>query len=522
MNSNRKLMIVVAMAAALVMLFTLSSVAFAGGEAPQEGTICVDGYVINHREVPVDGTKTDPALMVEAVDANAASMMAAVDADGYFKFEKLTPGDWNFKLQLPADWDGIVPAAERGGVAETGNTPLEEREDADDCYRIVFKIRRLFDITVIKWEELLDGSVQPGVDWEITFYPQGDPFVKKQTKNTNGSGGVVFTVTPGSWIVEETVKSGWTPVTPPKVYLTLDQYAPPGAMDPVVFKNKQPPCTAKIIVEKVGLGRDANGDLVWLGPLAGWQIRVSRADGTMHPVTKVTDGSGQVTFDGLHPGVYVIEEHVQKGWKSVSPNPQHRVLKDCETVRVLFENEEIKGRLIIDGHKLYKTWSGPANGLGLSGWKMTATLMGTEAMTSTVTDALGYYMFDFDDEATKAAFGFEPTDSFAGQTIEVCEEDRDNWIHVTPECVKVTFPYPVPDDYAGATVNFTNIQDPPLPGSGVSSAATGTCRMNYQVAAGDNLYRIAASTGSTVSAIAQANGLANPNHIRVGQALCIQ
>ena len=36
--------------------------------------------------------------------------------------------------------------------------------------------------------------MQPGVDWQITFVPQGgDPFVKAQTKNTDQSGGAVFT-----------------------------------------------------------------------------------------------------------------------------------------------------------------------------------------------------------------------------------------------------------------------------------------------------------------------------------------
>ena len=58
---NRKLAFVVALAAALVMLFMLSSVAFAGSDTTK--VICVDGYVINHREIVVNGTKTDPAAL---------------------------------------------------------------------------------------------------------------------------------------------------------------------------------------------------------------------------------------------------------------------------------------------------------------------------------------------------------------------------------------------------------------------------------------------------------------------------
>lgn len=496
----------VVLIAALTMTLVLAGVSYAGGDGTaQAGTICVDGYVINHREVPVDGTRTQPALMVTA-EGETGELSVEVGSDGYFKFDKLNAGVWNFKLPLPEDWDGLVPLAERGGVAETGATMFEEQTD---CYRIVFKIRRLFDVTVIKWEELLDGTVQPGSDWEITFDPQGDPFVNSQTKRTNGSGGAVFTVTPGSWLVKETVKSGWTPVTPPEVHLMLDQYAPPGAMDPVVFKNRQPPCTGKIVVEKIGLGQDGEGGLVWLGPLAGWDVTLSRADGTMTPVTKTTDASGRVTFDGLNPGVYKVEEHLQLGWKAVSANPQTVVLYNCETAQVTFENEEIGGKLSIHGKKTYKAWTGPADGVGLAGWEITAKLVGTEIMTSTVTNALGEYWFT-EEQLRKAGIGFP------GATIEVCEEERENWIPATDKCVTVTFPYPVPEDYAGETVNFVNYQDPPLVGASAAS-----CRVSYKVLPGDNLYRIAWRYGSTVSAIARANRIVNVNYIRYGQTLCI-
>ena len=40
--------------------------------------------------------------------------------------------------------------------------------------------------------------------------------------------------------------------------LVLDQYAAPGAMDPVVFKNREPACYSKIVVHKVGFGVDPN------------------------------------------------------------------------------------------------------------------------------------------------------------------------------------------------------------------------------------------------------------------------
>ena len=289
---------------------------------------------------------------------------------------------------------------------------------------------------------------------------------------------------------------------------------------PVVFKNREPVCYATITVEKNGLGTDANGGQVWLGPLAGWQITLSRPDGAIHPATLTTDGTGKAVFKNLKPGVYSVKETVQPGWEAVSANPQVVVIQDCEDARVLFENLEVIGKLQISGTKYFQAWVPPYQGktVGLSGWLITATLKGTDPAVyiETRTNALGQYTFS---EADLTAAGM----AIPGATITVCEEKRDHWIPVGATCVDVRFPYPVPVDYKGATVNFTNMQDPP-PGASVSSASvnTSTCAMTYKVRPGDNLSGIAAANGTTVSALAQLNGLANPNQIRAGQTLCIQ
>ena len=67
MTTNRKLMILVALIAALTMLATMTGVSFAagGGTGQTEDTTCVVGWVINHRELPVDGTKFDPQLPIK-------------------------------------------------------------------------------------------------------------------------------------------------------------------------------------------------------------------------------------------------------------------------------------------------------------------------------------------------------------------------------------------------------------------------------------------------------------------------
>lgn len=206
----------------------------APSEALAGGAVTVQGWVINHREQAVDGTRTPTPLELTATNSSGETVTATVASDGFFKFS-LTPDNWNFTMQLPTDWDGIVPIVPRAGLAETGCTPLP---GSSTSYLIVFKIRRLFDITALKWEELADGAVQPGQGWTITFKPVNDPFAVLRTRQTDANGAATAALTPGKWTIYETLKSGWTPVTPASVWITLDQYAPPGAMDPVVFKNR--------------------------------------------------------------------------------------------------------------------------------------------------------------------------------------------------------------------------------------------------------------------------------------------
>ncbi|MCB0254201.1 MAG: LysM peptidoglycan-binding domain-containing protein, partial [Anaerolineae bacterium] len=149
------------------------------------------------------------------------------------------------------------------------------------------------------------------------------------------------------------------------------------------------------------------------------------------------------------------------------------------------------------------------------------TLKGTNppVYVTTHTNALGNYMFS---QATLQAHGM----AIPGATITVCEEQRDHWIPVSATCVDVMFPYPVPPNYTGAKVNFTNMQDPP-PGAAVPTVSSGAassagCAQAYTVRRGDNLSSIAVANGASVSALTQLNGLANPNMIRAGQTLCIR
>jgi len=210
-----------------------------------------------------------------------------------------------------------------------------------------------------------------------------------------------------------------------------------------------------------------------------------------------------------------VQDTEQPGWDT-DVNPRTVVLTGCEMAEVTFENYEHPGELKITGKKLFRAWEKPYKGnlVGLAGWKITAQLVGTEQIASAVTNVLGEYEFTTEVLQT-AGMGFP------GATIEVCEEDRDHWIHVTPACVRVRFPYPVPLGYEGEVVNFTNAQDPP-PAGGAASGAAGACGQTYRVAAGDTLAGIATRHGVSLESLISANGIRNADRIYAGQRLCIR
>ena len=167
----------------------------------------------------------------------------------------------------------------------------------------------------------------------------------------------------------------------------------------MTFKNHEPACYSEIVVRKRGFGTDANGKEILLGPLANWQVTVRRADNRWPPITKLTDGFGEATFANLPPGVYSVTEQVQTGWKPLSANPQTVVHRDCEKTEVLFNNKELAGELKVYGYKYFKAWEPPRQGsplVGLSSWVITATLVGTDVYTTTMTNGLGHYVFPAD------------------------------------------------------------------------------------------------------------------------------
>ncbi|GMQ81494.1 MAG: hypothetical protein BMS9Abin05_0926 [Rhodothermia bacterium] len=155
--------------------------------------------------------------------------------------------------------------------------------------------------------------------WEIK--------VDSATKMTDAAGKAEFDqLDPGPHEVSETVKTGWAVSTGnnPTTVLVLH-----GQTKEVEFGNYMP---AKIILKKF---HDENGDGAKNGTepfLPGWTVKVDTD-------SKVTNGSGEATFDGLKPGTYSVSEVLQTGWKlSTGNSPKNIIVVSGDTKTEQFGN----------------------------------------------------------------------------------------------------------------------------------------------------------------------------------------
>jgi protocatechuate 3,4-dioxygenase beta subunit len=161
--------------------------------------------------------------------------------------------------------------------------------------------------------------------------------------------------------------------------------------------------------------------------ISGWSIQLEDSTGDVITTT-TTDTEGYYEFCGLMSGDYVVREESRDGWKHVDPEDPYTavVLDDKDVEDIDFYNVPL---FSISGHKFnYNTQE------GLSGWTI-SLLKDDVPIATTTTDADGYYEF----------LKLEPGD------YVVCEEDRDGWKHMDERCRDITLSG---EDVAG--VDFTN------------------------------------------------------------------
>jgi uncharacterized surface anchored protein len=248
--------------------------------------------------------------------------------------------------------------------------------------------------------------------WNITVTDETDQVVG--TAMSDGNGGYqVCGLIPGNYTVCEELKDGWVNVTDLCQNVTIVD----ANINDIDFKNE----LAGFCIE--GHKFDYNTGM----GLYGWNITVT--DETDQVVgTAMTDGNGGYQVCGLIPGNYTVCEELKDGWVNVTPDCQNVTIVDANINDIDFINE-LAG-FCIEGHKIDNN-----TGMGLYGWNITVTDETDQVAGTAMTDGNGLYQ----------VCGLIPGN------YTVCEELKDGWVNVTPECQNVTI---VDADVSG--IDFRN------------------------------------------------------------------
>jgi uncharacterized surface anchored protein len=296
----------------------------------------------------------------------------------------------------------------------------------------------------------------------------------------------------------------------------------------LVFKNEL--VTGCFVVRKLGLTNDDTSVLGGSYNVAGWGFKLLRKDGTVAR-QGVTDGKGQIRFDNLPLGPYVIVEEDRPGWNEVSPfQVDYNVTGnacDDEDAIVEFQNEQDESGFCIEGRKI------DANGgYGIFGWEIAIKPLdeGGYDPANVFTNGLGEFQFDF------------PRNDYRipGAKYEICEQEQDGWLPHTETCQTVRLPeWPGAcvqlEDFVNQQVGHTESQEhgkPMEPGKGYegprqdgpSHDEGAKCSDYHVVKAGEGLYDIGAEYKVSPQAMLDANPdvrKGNELWVYVGQKICI-
>lgn len=563
---------------ALAMLLVGYAV-FAASTAQAQGTaagdVCVEGIVIDWEEQPLAGWTitltrdlSSTGVLTSFAPITTTSAAAPEDDDpeyhskkskkypyeypetdpdfekGEFKFSEsdiseaglpvaVVAGTFTATIDVQPGWEGVTPT--------TIDFPIEVAQDG--CVKIRFKMRRVVRVEVVK----IDADHQPLGDWKIKAVPgPGNLFASPQEETTsvaaNGvpTGTAVFTLTPGLWIFTEMAPkqdmdeapNAYVPIVPSN---GRQELLIPDADDLeddeeflLVFKNEL--VTGCFVVRKLGLTNDEESVLGESYNVAGWGFKLLRKDGTVAR-QGVTDGRGEIRFDNLPLGPYVIVEEDRPGWNEVSPfqvdyNVTGNACNDEDAV-VEFQNEQDESGFCIEGRKV------DANGgYGIFGWEIAIKPLdeGGFDPDNVFTNGLGEFQFDF------------PRNDYRipGAKYEVCEQEQDGWLPHTETCQTVRLPeWPGAcvqlEDFVNQQVGHTESQEhgkPSEPGKGYDGPSQdgpshdggAKCANYHEVKAGEGLYDIGAKYKVSPQAMLDANPevrKGNELWVYVGQKICI-
>ena len=192
---------------------------------------CVDGYKINHLDQGLAGW-----TIIARNDAGE-EYSTVTDRNGFFQFHQLSMGKWRISEVLQTGWEPVTAPE----FEVTITRPFA-------CEHVRFKNKTNYACVDIYKRDAADNVGLPG--WQIHIKPAYGGAM--QTGVTDGSGHVRFNgLTPGAYVISETLQSGWLPVTPQRQTVTLNAT---GACGVITLKNRQTTGTPPPVLPPTGAG----------------------------------------------------------------------------------------------------------------------------------------------------------------------------------------------------------------------------------------------------------------------------
>jgi protocatechuate 3,4-dioxygenase beta subunit len=288
------------------------------------------------------------------------------------------------------------------------------------------------------------AGVNPGNagldNWEVDVFDAGGNFVASQM--THGGGNYdIGGLAPGTYKVEEVLKSGWTQTSPlPNFTWTVTVIAGGTATGNDFGNFQNVTISGEKFNDLTGAGFFVAGD----PGLPGWTIDLLNPAGAI-VATTTTDANGNYSFTNVGPGTYTVQEELKPGWIQTYPAPPGTYTVTTSSGQNVGGEDFGNFQLVTVTGTVYNDSNG--NGAddgetGLQGWTVNLLDSKGNLVATTTSDVNGNYQFA----------------NLGPGTYEVQEVNQSGWYQTQPVNPPGTYTFQATSSTNPSGLNFGNFQ----------------------------------------------------------------